>query len=102
MARWWAGPTTHWEVVDRDSVGGDVMYLSRCGDVDPIIGLHFNLVPRWQKGVEAHDEVRVALEELRDTADHPWGVYAVEDRATGQGVMQLLALEYTKQAKCFY
>ena len=98
VAGWWAGPTTHWEVVDRDAVGGDVMYLSRRGHVDPIIGLHLDLVTRRQEGVEAHNEVRVALEELRDTADHPRGVYAVGDGATGQGVMQLFALKYTKQA----
>ena len=78
------------------------MYLSRRCHVDPIICLHLNLVARRQEGVEAHDEVRVALKELRYPADHPRGVYAVGDRATGQGVMELLALKYTKQENNFY
>ena len=101
MAGWWAGPTAHWEVVDRDALWGDVVYLSRRGHVDMIVGLHLNLVAGWQEGVEAHDEVWVAFEELRDSADHPRGVYAVEDRTTGQGVRQPLALKYTNQGTTF-
>lgn len=59
-------------------VRGDLVNLPRGGHVHHVIGLHLNLVARWQEGVEAHDEVWVALEELRHTADHPRGVDAGE------------------------
>lgn len=73
-------------------VRGDLVNLPRGCHVHHVVGLHLDLVARWQEGVEAHDEVRVALEELRHTADHPWSVDAGEERehsvtvpALGQG-----------------
>lgn len=45
-------------------VGGDLVNLPRGCHVHHVIGLHLNLVARWQEGVETHDQVWVALEEL--------------------------------------
>lgn len=43
---------------------GDVVDLTRRGHVDQVVGLDFDLVAGRQEGVKAHDEVRVAFEEL--------------------------------------
>lgn len=59
-------------------VGGDLVNLPWGCHVHHVVGLHLNLVARWQEGVETHDQVWVALEELRYTADHPWSVDAGE------------------------
>lgn len=48
--------------------------LTRCSHVDQVIGLNFNLVSRWKKRVEPHNEIRVTLKELRHPADYAWGV----------------------------
>lgn len=61
-------------------VGGDLVNLPRGCHVHHVIGLHLNLVARWQEGVETHDQVWVALEELRHAADHPRSVDAEEGR----------------------
>lgn len=53
---------------------GDVVDLTRRCYVDQVIGLDLDLVARWQEGVEAHYEVRVAFKKLRHSADDPWGV----------------------------
>lgn len=54
----------YWNILDRNSVWGDVVDLARCGHIDQVIGLDLNLVARRQEGVEAHYEVRVAFEKL--------------------------------------
>lgn len=58
-------------------LGGDLMDLARRRHIYHVIGLHLNLVARRQEGVEAHDEVGVPLEELRNTANHAGGVDAL-------------------------
>lgn len=70
------GRSRYGDVLDRDAVRGDVVDLPGRGHVDQVVGLDLDLVARRQEGVEAHDEVGVALEELRHSADHPWGVDA--------------------------
>lgn len=52
----------------------DVVDLPRRGDVHQVVGLHLDFVSRRQKGVEAHNEVWVALKELGHSTDHTWGV----------------------------
>lgn len=46
------------------AMSGDLVNLPRCRHVHHIVRLHLDLVTRWQEGVEAHDQVWVALEEL--------------------------------------
>lgn len=62
------------DVLDRDAVRGDVVDLTGRGHVDQVVGLDFDLVAGRQEGVEAHDEVGVAFEELGHSADDPRGV----------------------------
>ena len=81
------GRSRHGDVLDRDAVRGDVVDLAGRGDVHQLVVLHLDLVARWEESVEAHDEVRVALEELRHAADNPWGVDAVEGRGTKTNVL---------------
>lgn len=52
------------DVLHRDAVRGDVVDLARRGHVHQVVGLHLDLVAGRQEGVEAHDEVGVAFEEL--------------------------------------
>lgn len=56
------------------AMSGDLVNLPWCCHVHHIICLHLNLVTRRQEGVETHDQVWVALEELRYAADHSWSV----------------------------
>lgn len=58
------------------AVSGDLVNLPRGRHVHHIICLHLDLVARRQEGVETHNQVWVALEELRYTADHSWSVNA--------------------------
>lgn len=62
------------DVLDRDAMRGDVVDLTGCSHVDQVVGLDFDLVAGRQEGVKAHDEVRVAFEELGHSADDPRGV----------------------------
>lgn len=71
------GPSDR-DVLDRNAVGSDVVDLARRCDVDQVVGLNLDLVPRWQKSVKTHDEVGVALKELRHAVDDSWSVDAVE------------------------
>lgn len=71
------GRPSHRDVLDRDAVGSDVVDLARGRYVDQVVGLNLNLVPRRQESVKAHDEVGVALKELRHAVDDSWSVYAV-------------------------
>lgn len=57
-----------------EAMGGDLMNLPWSCHIHHVIGLHLNFVARWQEGIEAHDQVRVTFEELRDAADHSWSV----------------------------
>lgn len=77
VARRLAGRSAHRDVLHRDAVRGDVVNLTRRGHVDQIIGLHLDLVSRRQEGVETHNEVGMAFEELGHTADHSGRVYTV-------------------------
>lgn len=52
------------DVLDRNAMWGDVVDLTGCSNIDQVVGLDFDLVAGWQKGVKAHDEVGVAFEEL--------------------------------------
>lgn len=56
------------------AVSGDLVNLPRCRHIHHVIRLHLNLVTRRQEGVETHDQVWVAFEELRHAADHSWSV----------------------------
>lgn len=67
-----------WLRLGLQPVGGDLVNLPWGCHVHHVVGLHLNLVARWQEGVETHDQVWVALEELRYTADDPWSVDAGE------------------------
>lgn len=58
------------DVLHRDAMWRDVVDLPRRGYIHQVVGLHLDFVPRWQKGVEAHDEVRVTLKELGHSTDH--------------------------------
>ena len=60
------------------AVSGDLVNLPWRCHIHHIICLHLNLVTRWQEGVETHDQVWVALEELRHAADHSWSVNTEE------------------------
>lgn len=71
------GCSSHRDILDRDAVGSDVVDLARCRHVDQVVGLNLDLVPRRQEGVKPHDEVGMALKELRHTVDDSWSVYAV-------------------------
>lgn len=55
----WLGLVLCWlcygEVLDWDTMRGDVVDLARSGHINQIIGLNLNLVARRQEGVEAHD-----------------------------------------------
>lgn len=68
------------EVLDRDTMRGDVVDLARSGHINQIVGLNLNLVARRQEGVEAHNEVWMAFEELGDSADHTWCINADNTR----------------------
>lgn len=70
----WVGWLGLW--LGLKAVGGDLVNLSRRRHIHHVVGLHFDFVARWQEGVEAHDQVRVALEQLRHAADHAWSVNA--------------------------
>lgn len=63
-----------WLRLGLQAVSGDLVNLPRCRHVHHVIRLHLNLVTRRQEGVETHDQVWVALEELRHAADHSWSV----------------------------
>lgn len=54
------------------------MHLAWGRDVHHVIGLHLDLVAGGQEGIEAHDEVRVAFEQLGHTTYHSWSVNADE------------------------
>lgn len=71
------GCSSHRDVLDRDAVGSDVVDLAWCRYIDQVVGLNLDLIPRWQEGVKPHDEVGMALEELRHAIDDSWSVYAV-------------------------
>lgn len=43
---------------------GDVVDLTWRCHIDQVVGLDFDLVARWQEGVEAHDEIGMTFEEL--------------------------------------
>lgn len=58
------GCSCYGDVLDRNTVRGDVVDLTRCGHIDQVVGLDFDLVAGRQEGVKAHNEVRVAFEEL--------------------------------------
>lgn len=55
-------------------MGRDVVNLTWGGHIDQVIGLHLDLVTRGQEGVETHDKVWVALEQLGHSADDSWSV----------------------------
>ena len=77
VARRLAGCSTCRDVLNRNTMRGDVVDLTRRGHVDQIVGLDLNLVSGWQESVETHDKVWVALEELGHTVDDSRSVYAV-------------------------
>lgn len=80
----WLGLVRRWmgygEVLNRDTVRGNVVDLAGCGHVDQVIGLNLNFVTGWQEGVEAHDEIRMTFEELRDSANHTWCINAEDTK----------------------
>lgn len=51
--------------------------LTRRGYIDQVVGRNLDLVARGQEGVESHNEVGVAFEELGYPAYHPWSVNAL-------------------------
>lgn len=63
-----------WLRLGLDAMGGDLMDLARSCHVHHVIGLHLNLVARGQEGIESHDQVRVAFEQLGHTTYHSWSV----------------------------
>lgn len=65
-----------WLRLGLDAMGGNLMDLARSCHVHHVIGLHLNLVARGQEGIEAHDQVRVAFEQLGHTTYHSWSVDA--------------------------
>lgn len=71
------GCSTHRDVLNRNTVWGNIVDLAWCGHVDQIVSLNLNLVSRWQESVKPHNEVWVALEELGHTVDDSRSVYAV-------------------------
>lgn len=72
-----AGCSTSRDVLNRNTMRGDVVDLTRRGHIDQIIGLNLNLISRGQECVKPHDEVWVALEELGHAVDDSRSVYAV-------------------------
>lgn len=66
-----------WLRLGLDAMGGDLMNLARSCHVHHVIGLHLNLVARGQEGIEAHNQVGVAFEQLGHTTNHSWGVNAL-------------------------
>lgn len=54
------------------------MYLTRCGYIHQIVGLNLDLITRRQESVKTHDEVWVALKELRHTVNDSRSVDAAE------------------------
>lgn len=60
-----------------EAVGGDLVHLAWSRYVHHVIGLHLDLVAGGQEGIEAHDEVRVAFEQLGHTTYHSWSVNAL-------------------------
>ena len=77
VARRLAGRSTYRDVLNRNTVWGDVVDLTRRGHIDQIVGLNLYLISRWQESVKAHNEVWVALEELGHAVDDARGVDAV-------------------------
>lgn len=73
---------------------GDVVDLPRCGYINQIVGLNFDLVSRWQESVKTHNEVWVALKELGDTVDDSWSVYAVNTHTKQLVIFKVLATEF--------
>lgn len=65
-----------WLRLGLDAMGGDLMNLARSCHIHHVIRLHLNLVARGQEGIEAHDQVRVAFEQLGNAANHSWSVNA--------------------------
>ena len=65
-----------WLRLGLDAMGWDLMNLARSCHIHHVIGLHLNLVARGQEGIEAHDKVRVAFEQLGHTTNHSWSVDA--------------------------
>ena len=65
-----------WLRLGLDAMGWDLMNLARSCHIHHVIGLHLNLVARGQEGIEAHDQVRVAFEQLGHTTNHSWSVDA--------------------------
>lgn len=61
-----------------EAVGWDLVHLPRGGHVHHVVGLDFDFVAGRQEGVETHDQIWVAFEELGDTADHPRSVDAAQ------------------------
>ncbi|KAG8144873.1 hypothetical protein E2320_013280, partial [Naja naja] len=53
-----------------ETVGRDLVHLPRGGYIHHVVGLDFDFVAGRQEGVETHDQIWVAFEELRDAADH--------------------------------
>lgn len=66
-----------WLRLGLDAMGGDLMNLARSCHVHHVIGLHLNLVARGQEGIEAHNQVGVAFEQLGHTTNHSWSVNAL-------------------------
>lgn len=62
------------------AMSGDLVNLPRGRHVHHIVCLHLDLVAGRQEGVETHNQVWVALEELRYAADHSWSVNAEQGR----------------------
>lgn len=52
------------------------MDLARCRYIDQVVGLNLDLIPGRQESVKPHNEVRMALEELRHAVDDSWSVNA--------------------------
>lgn len=70
------GCSCYGDILDRNAVRGDVVDLTRCCHVNQVVGLDLDLVARRQESVEAHNEVGVAFEKLRHSADDSRGVNA--------------------------
>lgn len=66
-----------WLRLGLDAMGRDLMHLAWSCHVHHVIGLHLNLVARRQEGIEAHDQVRVAFEQLGHTTYYSWSVNAL-------------------------
>ena len=55
-------------------------FLTRLYQADCLVVLHFYLVAWRQEGVEAHYQVRVALEQVGDTVDDTRSVNAAREQ----------------------